>query len=45
MSELAVAKEDKIAFDENILNSDRVTMLFTGMIVPPIFILLLVIPV
>jgi len=44
MSELAVAREDKIAFDENILNYESVTMLPTGRFIPPRAILLFVIP-
>lgn len=35
MRELAVAIEDKIAFDENILNYESVTRLSTGRFVPP----------
>jgi len=35
MRELAVAGEDKIAFDENILNYENVTRLSTGRFFPP----------
>ena len=35
MRGLAVAGEDKIAFDENILNYENVTRLSTGRFVPP----------
>jgi hypothetical protein len=38
MRELAVSGEDKIAFDENILNYENVTRLSTGRFVPPIVI-------
>jgi hypothetical protein len=44
MMELAVDREDKIAFEENILNYENVTRLSTGRFVPPSIILLFVIP-